>query len=373
MFLAAAMVCTIGGSVEARAGGADALATDAAKATAWGAPRDGLRAGIRLVQEGPNRRAGAVRVGDVARPVCVVDNISERTITFTTFRPMLQHPTIHDAQGRTVDVWMPADDIPVQVVNHRLAPGESLDLELTPCLFAPNPDPLTDQTDRFTARVLLAEGKYRLSCMLDLSGQKQDDWSGRLATGQLDLDVLPPDRDRLTERVASALRQGADHFALKVVYSGNEKRPLRSLRLDHNSLQEACPPKWASVEIDRKQVEAIIDHLAKEGYLWRIVVEKPDQGALAGPRYSFAISLGNALASKEPNHRLRDHTISLGWTPGVRERLQRLQKVLDGRAATALGQLIAQPELQSAGEDAPEGAAQRQIGTALPRLAYQVE
>ena len=143
--------------------------------------------------------------------------------------------------------------------------------------------------------------------------------------------------------------------------------------MDHDSLQEACPPKWASVEIDRKQVEAIIDHLAKEGYLWRIVAEKPDQGAFAGPRYSFAISLGNELASKEPSHRLRGYAISLGWTPAVRDRLQRLQKVLDRRAATALGQLIAQPELQSAGEDAPEGAAQRQIGTALPRLAYPVE
>ena len=317
-----------------------------AMSTAWGAPRDGLRAGIRLLEAGSDVRVGTIRVGDKARPVCVVHNVSNRTIKFTTFKPVLLSPMIRDTRGRLVNLWTPPWDGPVQPVSHTLAPGKVFSLGVSECLFAPNPDPLIDQAGQYTARVQVGEGKYKMSCEIDLPSQKPGDWSGRLKTGQLDLEVLPPDREKLTERVASTLRRGADHFALKVFYSGSEKPPLRSLRLNHDGIAETFPPTWTTVDIDRKQVNAILEGLARQGYLWRIVADSRDKLASADPQYVLSIDLGNELAARDPEHRLRSYPISLGWTPAVREELQRLRKVLEGQAATALDQLIAQPRLQ---------------------------
>jgi hypothetical protein len=353
MSLVLALASATAGPAAVQTPNAHGMPQPPAETTVWGAPTNGLRAGIHLVEDGSGRLSDRVRVGDKLRSVCVVQNVSEQAITFTTSSPRFQCPTIHDDGGRLVSMSTPEYDMPVQPVSHTLVPGESLDFGLLPCLFAPHPAALFDQTDRSTAHVLVAEGKYELSCVLELSRQKPDDWSGRLATGQLEVEILPPDRAKLTEHAASVLRKGADHFDLRLVYFGDEKPRLRSLRLNHDSIMESFPAHWTSVEIDRQQVEAIIDHLAKEGFLWRIVAEKLDEQK---PKYFLGINLGNELGSKDPGQRLRGYHVSLGWTPSVREKLQRLQKILDGPAATALGQLIAQPELQPAAEDAPAKA-----------------
>lgn len=326
---------------------------DEARATAWGAPRDGLRAGIRLLEAGSDVEIGAIRLGDKARPVCVVRNVSERPITFTAHNPMLLFPAIRDARGRRVSLSTPEWTGPVQLVPHRLAPGGSLEFGLPVCLFAPDPHALISPGDQQTARVQAGEGRYKISCEISLAGHRPGDWSGNLETGQLDFEILPPDRDVLTEQIASTLRRGADRFALKVFYSSESGKPLRSVRLNHLGFPEALRPTWTSVEIDRGQVEAIIEGLAKEGFLWRIVADRRDKLQSGSSQYVLSIDLGNELAAADPSHRLRGFVLSLGWTPGVRDELRRLRRCLDGEAAAALDRLIAQPELQEAADAAP--------------------
>jgi beta-lactamase regulating signal transducer with metallopeptidase domain len=344
-----------------------------APATAWGASRHGLRAGIRLIEAGSDVEIDAIRLGEKVRPVCLVQNVSDQPIEFTTYNPILLPPVIRDARGRPVVMSIPESIGPTQPESHMLTLGGSLEFGLPVCLFASDPHALIDPGDPPTAAVRAGEGRYRISCEFSIPALRPGDWSGGLETGQLDFEILPPDRDKLTERIASRLRRGADHFALKVFYSGNGG-PLRSLRLNHLGLPERLPSTWTSLEIDRGQVEAIIDGLAREGFLWRLVAERSGELPSDDPQYLLSISLGNELAAPDPNYRLREHVLFLGWKPGVRDALRRLRKCLDPEAATVLDRLIAQPELQEEADAAP-GMPPGKSGSGIgrPGLATSVE
>ena len=298
---------------------------------AWGKPEGGLRAGLRLFRPVPVAELGRspkpqIRIGDVAHFGVVVENVSSETIQFTSDPGAL---SIHDAAGHRVEVGVPPYDGPGGgSVRHRLSPGDQADVPVARCVFAPRFPIYCDRQQ--TAWASVGPGKYRLSVPAGVI-------AGSLLTGELELEVLPPDKTALSDRVAAASKEGIDQFTLKVVGMTDQQMGLRSLRLLTFEPKTKYPDNWSTAVIDRAQAEAVIRHMAEAGYLWRSVAEPRDEKRLGKPCYFLSISLGDGLSL---NSTTETGSIPLDWGPSTETKLRNLKDVLTGEAAAAMDKLL---------------------------------
>ena len=190
---------------------------------------------------------------------------------------------------------------------------------------------------------LLPRGGTRSHAICAVLKQTDDDWEGALSTKRIPLEVLPPDREEFTRRVASALKQGDDCFNLKLVCMSDKDNPFRSLRLTTYEPEDEYPDHWISVPIERKQMEAIVEFLAAEGYLYDAFTRTHPPNGLQAPCYFLNVSLGR---ESEPSRYVDLPWIDLGWDLETVRRLQDLRDVLKGTAAEGIDKLLAALEPQ---------------------------
>ena len=302
---------------------------------AWGKPADGLRAGLRLFRPVPvadraPKPKPEIRVGQVVHCDVVVENVSGETIHFTSEQAAgpCRVLSVRDAAGRRVEVGGPAYDGPVGSMRHSLGTGDQAELPVASCGFAPTFPIYCDA--RQTTWACVGPGKYRLSASTSLTG-------GGLRTGELELEVLPPNEAELTARVAAALEKRTDQFAFKVVAMTDQRTGLRSLRLLTYEPKGKYPDHWTTVQIDREQADAIIRHLAEAGYLWRTVAEPYDERRFTKPSYFLSVSLGD---ESEPARVTDLAPIPLDWGPATETKLKDLREALAGDAVAAMDELL---------------------------------
>jgi len=320
--------------------------------TVWGKPVTGLQAGLRMVP-----LPLQVRVGRYTPPAeLVVRNVSKRAMSFTIGRGP-HPPVLHTADGREIRSWRKPISRPIlPPILHTLPPGKSLRRPVASCLLAPR-RPIYEGTA--THWLPIGAGRYKLSCALVLGSGREGVGPTRLRTGQLDLDVLALDERELTDRTAKALRERTRPFSLKVVRMADKASPLRSLWLTTYDPKVTLPKHWQTVRIDREQANAIIQHLASAGYLWRTIAEPHGEARSAPPSYFLSVALGD---ESDPAGLSDLGPMPLGWGPTMMAKLRALRKVLRGDAAGAMDRLLA------AAERTVRPAAGLRFGPVLERL-----
>jgi RNA polymerase sigma factor (sigma-70 family) len=158
--------------------------------TAWGKAVNGLRAGLRLQGE---KQPDAL--GERASFVFTLGNVGDRPITFTYFRPTFfagGSPTVIGPDGKRADVEVPAFDSPVQAEHATLAPGKTLELGTPHLLFVREGKmgKLTETTLIVPAsKEVGGRSVFKVHYRYHLDVHSQGDWSGELATGEVEVEV----------------------------------------------------------------------------------------------------------------------------------------------------------------------------------------
>ena len=192
-------------------------------------------------------------------------------------------------------------------------------------------------------------GKYRVAYEFTVHSVAALEKSFNLASGWTELNVLPPDRKKLTEKVAAALRKDIDRFNLKIFRIAEDNSPLRSLKLTVLKPKRDYPKFWSVVKITRKDAIAIVEFLQKSDYLWQTVAAPDDSPVFNKasfppelmPYYFLGLSLGDESKVSQPIHAGNIH---LGWGPDMYGRLRNLENSLHGDAKQAMKELLTQIE-----------------------------
>jgi hypothetical protein len=150
---------------------------------AWGKEVNGLRAGIsfELGERG-------YHVGETVSFVFRVANVSSDPIHLSyTSPPFLGwSPIVTDQDGRRMAVNSPVYDIPVQLRERSLAPGETIILGSCGVHIRP-----PGWRGKIMEPVLFAlAGRYRVNQPYRFQGLKPNDWVGELESGWLDLNIV---------------------------------------------------------------------------------------------------------------------------------------------------------------------------------------
>ena len=151
--------------------------------------------------------------------------------------------------------------------------------------------------------------------------------------------------DATAER-ARRLKVAVDWFTLDLWYLGDQDKPFYNLTLRVPKIKGRRSPFSPAVQLTKKEALAIIDHLAKDGYLRRAGNQSlKDLKAPAGPTYGLFVRGPRGLELYE----------FLGWDLGMLRRLDALRKVLDGDAAKKMDLLLGRLSgYKKAWEAAPE-------------------
>jgi hypothetical protein len=315
----------------------------------WGEAIGGLQAGMYLVNN-------TLYVGDVISPDYYVRNNSTRPIVFKILEPCLRPPLILDATGAKVGVYGGGIiSVQVRFKRYMLKPGGSIRLHMKNYVLAPN-RPVFERNKndrRYNIEIAATSpGKYQVGYERDVwllkdgthSVDRFNDPEAQkiiLKTGWADLEVLLGDREALSKRVASELRQAAGRFNLKIVRMDKEGSPLRSLWLTVLEPNNRYPEFWSTVRISRKEAMAIIEHLKQTDYLWRTVAEPYDSKAFPVPSYSLSLGIGD---ESEPSQYFFLGPLPLGWDLEMDRRLKELREMFVGESRTAMDELLAQLE-----------------------------
>jgi hypothetical protein len=298
----------------------------------WGQAVKGLQAGISYNNDSAESVPGHVRVGDRVSTKLTVRNVGKVAISFTTVGPVFRRPTITDTTGKPLHVSTVAYDGPAARLKHQLKPSESMTFDFNSCSVAPRRPIYNTDGGHFFA----GPGKYKVSATLFLHRINKGDWTGRLDAGTLDLEVIPPNEEKLTRRVSFVLKKRANELNCRVVYLGLAEPKLRSVRLLSPGMTESIRPHWSTARIDRTTAIAIIDCLAKEGHLWRAVAEPESTAEWPQTSYFLAVEVGS-----RPHHTMM---IPLPWS-SMKQQIQKLQQAVSGDAADALAKILDQPLL----------------------------
>ncbi len=147
----------------------------------WGRETGGLRAGLTF---DPQDRP--YHVGEQVGFRLVVRNLSGKTVELVDFGTMGWMPTVTDSAGKPVMVAGHFDG-PVQRRRHTLPDGQTLLVGTVTLMLDKNPEARASQP--FHAH--LAPGTYRVSQKYRFADDPEATWSGELATGELELEVVP--------------------------------------------------------------------------------------------------------------------------------------------------------------------------------------
>ena len=140
-----------------------------------------------------------------------------------------------------------------------------------------------------------------------------------------------PKLDAKTTQHVAKLNAAWAAFTLDLRYFGEQGKPFYNLTLRVPQVKDKRRAFSPAVQLTKKQVLAIIDHLAKDGYLRRAGNQaNKDLMAPRGPTYGLFVRGPNALELYE----------FLGWDLKMLRRLDALCTVLDGDAAAKMDLLI---------------------------------
>jgi len=327
----------------------DELSLKKKKKIMWGEAISGLQAGMYLAKN-------TLCVGDVVSPTCYVRNTLARPIVFKILEPCLKSPLILDVTGAKVGVYGGGfSSTPVRFKRYTLRPGESIRLHMKNYVLAPNRPVFKRNKSHGRYNIEIAAtspGKY-------IVGYEREVWLLKdenqpihrfndseaqqihLQTGWADLEVLVGDREALSKRVASELRQAAGRFNLKIVRMAEEGSPLRSLWLTVLEPNNRYPEFWSIVQISRREAETIIGHLERTDYLWRTVAEPYDSKAFPIPSYFLSLSIGD---ESDPKRSFHLGSLPLGWGLEMDRRLKELREMFVSESRKAMDELLAQLE-----------------------------
>ncbi|MBL7186117.1 MAG: hypothetical protein ISS70_07305 [Phycisphaerae bacterium] len=318
---------------------------------AWGEATRGLQGGI-YIQTG--RWIGNIpqppRLGEAIDVVFCIRNVSDKPVEFSLLHPLLNSPRIRNTTGTTVYVSGATYHGPAQVKTYRLKHGDSIELYTLTCMLAPRVPVYYPTHHRPSRRVAhTVPGKYRIAYELKVHSADGLEKSFNLASRWTELHVLPPDRKKLTEKVAGVLRKNIDRFNLKISRVAEDNSRLRSLKLTVLEPKEDYPTFWSVIQITREDAIAIVKFLEKSDYLWRTVADPDDNPVFNKasfplelmPYYFLSLSLGDESKPSQLTHLANIH---LGWGPDMYGRLRNLENSLHGDAKQAMKELLTQIE-----------------------------
>jgi len=318
---------------------------------AWGETTHGLQGGIYIETR---RWIGNIpqppRLGEMIDVVFCIRNVSDKSVEFALFHPILNWPRIRNTAGTTVYVSGATYDGPAHVKTYGLKHRDSTELYTATCMLAPRVPvyyPRRHRPSRMVAHTV--PGKYRIAYEFKVHSVDGLEKSFNLASGWTELNVLPPDRKELTEKVAAVLRKNVDRFNFKIFRVAEDNSPLRSLKLTVLEPKEDYPKIWSVVKITREDAIAIIEFLEKSDYLWRTVADPDDNPAFNKasfppelmPYYFLSLSLGD---ESKPSQLTDSGSIHLGWGPDMYGRLRNLDNFFHGDAKQAMKELLTQIE-----------------------------
>ena len=138
-------------------------------------------------------------------------------------------------------------------------------------------------------------------------------------------------KDELTPARTKKLTAAVDKFTLDVRYFGEQGKPMYNVTLRVPTVDDKRPRFSPAAQLTKKQALALIDHLAKDGYLRRAGnVAFKEMKMPKGPTY--------CLFARGPKD-LELHE-DLGWSLKMIHRLEALRDACEGDGRKAMDRLL---------------------------------
>jgi len=133
------------------------------------------------------------------------------------------------------------------------------------------------------------------------------------------------------EKRAEQLKLHANKFMLSLTCHGPDAKSYTSLLLHQPKIRFKLAANWRSAPVVKKQVDRIVDHLLTDGFLDRSAdISKKKIAHPTDAAYTLQLTGPPGLVLYE----------NLGWGPDLVQRLEALRAVLDGRAKTAMDDVL---------------------------------
>ena len=138
-------------------------------------------------------------------------------------------------------------------------------------------------------------------------------------------------KSKRAEKRAQQCRAAADKFILRLTCHGPKAKSYTSLMLHQPDIRFKLTANWRSAPVDKKQVDRIVDHLLTDGFLDRAAdISEKKIAYPTDAAYTLKLTGVPDLVLYE----------NLGWGPDMVQRLETLRNVLDGRAKTAMDDVL---------------------------------
>lgn len=132
-------------------------------------------------------------------------------------------------------------------------------------------------------------------------------------------------------KLAKLFKDNVAGFTLDIRYFGPQNRPYYQLTLRVPIIKDRRQRYWPAVRLSPDRANKIIDHLAGTGFFDRAIdTTRVGTAKPKGPAYTFWLSGPTGVLLYE----------RIGWYRPMLDRFDALAKVLDGDAATQMGQLL---------------------------------
>ncbi len=297
---------------------------------AWGESVNRLKAGLSFAESAIGAADGRVAVGSKLALQLTINNVSDGAVKFQTLASSFLVPQVHDSQGKPVMVAVPSYDGPAILQTHHLQAGQSVKLAMHSCSVAPRA--LIDDSNG--CHIFAGLGNHKLSASVEVTPLVAAAPTTLLRTGTIQCEMIPPDQDTVTRRLAGELVKRADVFSCKVVYLGPAKPKLHSVGLMNAKFSEQYPDHWTTVKIDEPTAKLIIDFLAEEGLLFRYVADPDIPAELPQTCYFLGIEAGQDKPASM--------MIPLRWE-SMQGQITKLSEAVGGQTAQALAKILEQP------------------------------
>jgi inhibitor of cysteine peptidase len=133
------------------------------------------------------------------------------------------------------------------------------------------------------------------------------------------------------EKRAQELKRHASKFMLRLTCHGPDAKSYTSLVLHQPKIRFKLAANWRSAPVEKEQVERIVDHLRTDGFLDRAAdISKKKIAHPTDAAYTLQLAGPPGLVLYE----------NLEWGPDLVKRLEALRNILDGRAKTAMDDVL---------------------------------